>query len=77
MIRTHQSLAPAFVGGLAALAGLGVALAAHMTRFATNWPGIRDLLALPWTEWLGMKVAFWHGLAIQGSCEPCNSTVPD
>ncbi|WP_297394697.1 bifunctional diguanylate cyclase/phosphodiesterase [Acidiferrobacter sp.] len=66
MIRTHQSLAPAFVGGLAALAGLGVALAAHMTRLATNWPDIHDLLALPWTEWLGMKIAFWHGLAVQG-----------
>ncbi len=65
-IKTHQPLAPAFVGTLAGLAGLGFALAAHIMRLGTGGLGARELLEVPWIDLLGAKIAFWYGLAIQG-----------
>ncbi len=67
LLKTYQPLAPAFAGALAALAGLGFALAAHIMRMGADGPGARALLAAPWIDLLGAKIAFWYGLAIQAS----------
>ena len=67
LLKAYQPLAPAFAGALAALAGLGFALAAHIMRMGADGPGARALLAAPWIDLLGAKIAFWYGLAIQAS----------
>ena len=62
LLKAHQPLTPVFAG---ALAGLGFALAAHITR--TGADGAGALLETSWINLLGAKIAFWYGLAIQAS----------
>ena len=61
LLKAHQPLTPVFAG---ALAGLGFALAAHITR--TGADGAGALLETSWINLLGAKIAFWYGLAMQG-----------
>ena len=63
LLKVHQPLTPVFAGALAALAGLGFALAAHITRMGADGAGA--LLETPWVNLLGAKIAFWYGLAMQ------------